>query len=71
MKFMRLTLLENFGDKCTYLNQVELGFQEDLLSQNPQPLRDKTFSDFVKLTSTEKELKKAQEQIKRLSLENQ
>lgn len=33
--------------------------------------RDKTYSEFMKLTSTEKELKRAQEQIKRLSAENE
>jgi septal ring factor EnvC (AmiA/AmiB activator) len=68
MKRLRITILENFGDRCTYLNQVELGFEEDPTVINP--VREKVFSEYVKLTSTERELKKTQEQVARLTMEN-
>lgn len=58
MKQLKITILENFGDKSTYLNQIELGFVKEVSALEPS--RDKTFSDFMKLTSTEKELKRAQ-----------
>ncbi len=65
MEQLKITILENFGDVKTYLNQVELGFVKE--DSTIEPIREKTFSDFMKLTSTEKELKRAQEQIKRLA----
>ena len=69
MKQLKITLLENFGDpKSTYINTVELGYVKE---NGIESSRDKTYSEFMKLTSTEKELKRAQEQIKRLSAENE
>jgi hypothetical protein len=41
MKMLKLTVLKNFGDKHTYLNQVELGFVQEGPHENP---REKTFS---------------------------
>jgi hypothetical protein len=29
MKFLKITLLQNFGDKHTYLNQIELGYVKE------------------------------------------
>ena len=49
MKMIKLTILKNFGDKHTYLNQVELGYVKE---GEPNENREKTFSEYVKLTST-------------------
>ena len=38
-----------------------------IAKEDPKSKREKTFSEFTKLTSTEKELKKANEKIKQLS----
>ena len=56
MKLLRLTLLKNHGDKITFLNQVELGYVKEAQAEGT---REKTFSEYVKLTSTERELKRA------------
>ena len=66
MKLLKITILKNYGDKQTYLNQVQLGYvKEGATAQS----RDKTFSEYVKLTSTERELKRALEQISRLTVQ--
>jgi hypothetical protein len=46
--------MKNYGDPQTYINQIELGCAKAAPSQKESVVREKTFSDYVKLTSTEK-----------------
>lgn len=52
MKQLKITLLENYGDKSTYLNQIQLGYVKE--NNILEVSREKTVSEFIKLTSTEK-----------------
>jgi hypothetical protein len=55
MKRLKITILENFGDnQTTYLNKVHLGYLKEENSIVENNHREKTFSEFIKLTSTEK-----------------
>ena len=73
MKQLKVTIVENYNTSVTskpitYLNQIELGF---LAEHNLPQSRDKTFSECKRLTSTEKELKKSQEQVQRMATEQE
>lgn len=55
MKRLKITLLENYGDNATtYLNKVQLGYLKEEANVLQNNHREKTFSEFIKLTSTEK-----------------